>query len=63
MRVKLKTNCLTYSLPKDYEFEVENQDDGFWTNHAFYQGWIKMPDGHKVFASFDQEECEVVDWS
>ena len=63
MRVKLKNPCFTYSLPKGYEFEVVAEDDGFWTNYAFYQGWITMPNGHKVYASFDQDECEVLDWS
>lgn len=60
MRVKLKEKCNIYGLPKGYEFEVDNEDDGFWSNHAFYQGWIKTPSGHKILASYEQNKCEVV---
>lgn len=63
MRVKLKKECLVYNLPKGYEFEVENQDDGFWSRCPFYQGWAKGLDGHKRLVTYDQDECEVVDWS
>lgn len=62
MKVKLKRASEVYDLPKGYEFTVTSQDDGFYTYHPFYQGWVKDSTGHKMLASFDQKECEVTDW-
>lgn len=68
MRVKLKNefrnNWLLdqYDIPHEVEFDVDNQDDGFYTNHAFYQGWVKDRDGHKMYMSFEQDDCEVIEW-
>ena len=62
MRVKLKQKCCVYNLDAGYEFEVTNQDDGFYTDVAFYQGWIKNRNGHRCLATFDQKDCEVIDW-
>ncbi len=62
MKVKLKEKNYTYDLPKGYEFTVTSHDDGEYSLHAFYQGWVKDSTGHKMLASFDKKECEVTDW-
>ena len=49
MRVKLKEYNEASDVAKGFEFEVESQDDGFYTDHAFYQGWVEDSKGHKMF--------------
>ncbi len=56
MRVKLIKDVLDFK--KGTEFEVDNQDDGFYTYHAFFQGWVVDKNGHKSYSSFDQDDCK-----
>jgi len=62
MTVKLKQPRPVYNLPEGYEFTVDNFDDGEYSLMAFYQGWVKNLDGHEYLATFDQEDCEIIDW-
>lgn len=60
MKVKLKEDHL--NIKKGTEFIVDNQDDGFYTGHAFYQGWVIDKKGRKLYLGFDKELCKVVEW-
>lgn len=62
MIAKLKQQCSAYDLPEGYEFTVDNSDDGEYSLCAFYQGWVTGLDGHESYATFDQEDCEIIDW-
>lgn len=59
MKVKLKQDYLDFK--KGTEFTVDNQDDGFYTDHPFYQGWITDKKGHKSYTAFDKKYCKVTE--
>ena len=60
MIVKLKELDDILGIPKGFEFEVVHQDDGFYTDHPFYQGWVINSKGDKFYATYDKEKCEIV---
>ena len=50
-------------IKKGTEFEVMSQDSGEWSNCPFYAGWVADESGHKMYLSFEQDKCEVVNWN
>lgn len=62
MKVKLKEYDSIMDVAQGYIFEVLNQDDGFFTDHPFYQGWVQDSNGHKMYIGYEQNQCEVVEW-
>lgn len=66
MRVKVKDSYkesfrYVYGTPDSWEFDVESQDDGFWTDVAFYAGSMYI-NGDRFHVSLDQKHCEVIRW-
>ncbi len=62
MKVKLKQDS-HMGIKKGTEFEVVGQDSGDWSNDSFYSGWVEDESGHKMYLSFEQDKCEVVNWN
>lgn len=50
-----RLNKDTYHFLKGTEFEITNEDDGFWSNNPFYSGLL---DGRQY--SFDMEYVDII---
>lgn len=57
--VKFKEDYMEFK--KGTQFIVDNEDDGFYTDYAFYQGWMTDKTGHKSYRGIEKKYCEVVD--
>ena len=62
MKAKLLNNSLVYGIKKGYVFDVESQDDGFYSRCPFYAGWIRNENGVKQWATFDKDLCEIIEY-
>jgi hypothetical protein len=67
MRVKVKKDTFDFFNSEGYdfvssEFEVESQDDGEYSLCPFYAGWMEDNTGRKMWMSWDQDDCEVINW-
>lgn len=51
-----RLNKDTYLFLKGTEFEITNEDDGFWSNNPFYGGPL---DGE--YHSFDMEYVDIIE--
>ena len=40
---------------KGTEFEITNENDGFYTDLPFYQGWI-----NGMYMDFDQKDVDII---
>lgn len=60
-KVKINNNYFDDDMV-GLEFLVENENDGFYTDYAFYQGWITLKDGYKIYYGIEQKYCEVLEW-
>lgn len=61
-KVKLKNDNWVYNLSKGYVFDVEAEDDGFYSLNDFYGGYVINNDGLKMWITIDQDQCEIVEF-